>query len=67
MGSGSERPRSDDRGPGPVTVLADARLRPVRLGKQEIMFKQATASRLYWAGRPAMRIVQALHWSRDVV
>ncbi len=53
--------------PAHVTVLADARLRPVRLGKQEIRFKHVAASRLYWAGRPAMRVVQALHWMRDVV
>jgi hypothetical protein len=53
--------------PAHVTVLADARLRPVRLGKQEIRFKQAAASRLYWAGRPAMRVVQALRWLHDVV
>jgi len=24
-------------------------------------------SRLYWAGRPAMRFVQALHWLRDML
>jgi hypothetical protein len=53
--------------PAHVTVLADARLRPVRLANQEIRFKQAAASRLYWAGRPAMRVVQALHWMHDVV
>lgn len=53
--------------PAHITVLADARLRPVRLGKQEIRFKQAAASRLYWAGRPAMRVVQALRWLHDVV
>jgi hypothetical protein len=53
--------------PAHITVLADARLRPVRLGKQEIRFKHAAASRLYWANRPAMRVVQALHWLRDVV
>lgn len=27
-----------------------------------IKFKQAAPSCLYWAGRPAMRVVQALHW-----
>lgn len=53
--------------PARVTVLADARLRPVHLGKQKITFKQAAASRLYWAQRPAMRVVQALHWLHDVV
>lgn len=53
--------------PARVTVLADARLRTVHLGKQEIRFKHAAASRLYWARRPAMRVVQALHWLHDVV
>jgi len=53
--------------PAQVTVLTDARLRPVQLGAQQIRFKQAAPSRLYWAGRPAMRIVQALHWLHDVL
>jgi hypothetical protein len=25
------------------------------------------ASKLYWSGRPAMRVVQALHWLRDTI
>jgi hypothetical protein len=53
--------------PARIEVLVDARLRPIRLGKQEIRFKQAAASRLFWAGRPAMRVVQALHWLRDLL
>lgn len=53
--------------PAQVTVLTDARLRPLQLGAQQIRFKQAAPSRLYWAGRPAMRIVQALHWLHDVL
>jgi hypothetical protein len=53
--------------PANITVLADGRLRTVRLGKQEIRFKQAAASRLYWASRPAARVVQALHWLHDMV
>jgi len=36
-------------------VLTDGRLRPITLGN------------LYWAGRPAMRFVQALHWLRDML
>ena len=27
----------------------------------------AAPSRLYWAGRPAMRVVQALHWMQDIL
>jgi hypothetical protein len=53
--------------PARIEVFVDARLRPLRLGKQEIRFKQAAASRLFWAGRPAMRVVQALHWLRDML
>lgn len=48
--------------PAHIEVLANARIKPVRLGSQEIRFKVAAPSRLYWAGRPAMRVVQALYW-----
>lgn len=53
--------------PARIEVLVDARLKPITLGNQEITFKHAAPSRLYWAGRPAMRIVQALHWLKDVI
>lgn len=53
--------------PARIEVLTDARLKPIKLGKQEIHFKPAAPSRLYWAGRPAMRIVQALHWLQDML
>ena len=53
--------------PARIEVLVDARLKPIRLGKQEIHFKLAAPSRLYWADRPAMRIVQALHWMQDML
>lgn len=53
--------------PARIEVLVDARLKPIKLGKQEIHFKFAAPSRLYWAGRPAMRIVQALHWMQDML
>jgi hypothetical protein len=48
--------------PGRVIVHSDARLKPLRLGNLTITFRLTAASKLYWAGRPAMRIVQALHW-----
>ncbi len=51
--------------PAKIVVHTDARLKPIRLGNLEIVFKPAAASKLYWAGRPGMRIVQALHWLRD--
>ena len=53
--------------PARVTVLTDARLRPIQLGNQRIRFQAAAPSRLYWAGHPAMRIVQALYWLKDVL
>ena len=53
--------------PSEVVVLSDARLRSIQLGNQEIRFKQAAPSKLFWAGRPAMRIVQALHWLQNMI
>ena len=53
--------------PARIEVLADARLRPIKLGNQEIHFKFAAPSRLYWADRPAMRVVQALYWMQDML
>ena len=53
--------------PARVTVLTDARLRPIRIGNQQIDFKTVAPSRLYWAGRPAMRVVQSLYWLQDVL
>ena len=37
------------------------------LGQLRIVFRPTAASKLFWAGRPAMRIVQALHWLRDTM
>ena len=53
--------------PAKIEVLVDARLKPVTLDNQKIVFKQAAPSRLYWAGRPGMYLVQALHWLHDVM
>ena len=53
--------------PGRIEVLVDARLKPIRLGNQLIQFKTAAPSRLFWAGRPAMRVVQALYWLQDML
>ena len=53
--------------PARIEVLVDARLRPIRLGNQVIQFKTAAPSRLFWAGRPAMRVVQALYWLQDML
>ncbi len=53
--------------PARIEVLVDARLKPIKLGNQEIHFRYAAPSRLYWADRPAMRVVQALHWMQDML
>ena len=53
--------------PARIEVLVDARLKPIKLDGQEIHFKFAAPSRLYWADRPAMRVVQALHWMQDML
>jgi len=55
-----------DAVPAKIVVHTDARLQPIRLGNLTITFRPTAASKLYWAGRPAMRIVQALHWLRDM-
>lgn len=51
--------------PAKIVVHTDARLRPIKLGNMTISFKPTAPSKLFWAGRPAMRLVQALHWLRD--
>lgn len=56
-----------DAVPGTVVVHTAARLRPVRLGNLTITFRPTAPSRLFWAGRPAMRVVQALHWLREAL
>jgi hypothetical protein len=56
-----------DAVPARIDVLTDGRLRPIKLGNLTLDFHYAAPSRLYWAGRPAMRFVQALHWLRDML
>jgi hypothetical protein len=56
-----------DAVPARIAVLTDGRLRPITLGNLTLDFQAAAPSRLYWAGRPAMRFVQALHWLRDML
>ncbi|EPX84732.1 DUF6088 family protein [Salipiger mucosus] len=53
--------------PAKIEVLVDARLKPIEMGNQKIVFKHAAPSRLYWAGRPGMYLVQALHWVHDAM
>lgn len=53
--------------PAKIVVRTEGRIRPIRLGAMTIQFRQTAASKLFWAGRPAMRLVQALHWMRDTL
>ena len=53
--------------PAKIVVHSEARAKSIKLGNLTIEFKMTAASKLYWAGRPAMRIVQALHWLRDTM
>ena len=53
--------------PANIEVMVDARLKPITLGNQKIVFNHAAPSRLYWAGRPGMYLVQALHWIHDAI
>jgi hypothetical protein len=53
--------------PSHVVIHTDARRRSIQLDKLKIDFKRTAPSKLYWAGRPAMRIVQALHWLKDTL
>ena len=56
-----------DAVPARAVVLTDARLQPIKLGNLTIQFRHAAPSRLYWADHPAMRVVQALYWLRDML
>lgn len=56
-----------DAVPAKVIAHTERRLKPVELGNMRIEFRPTTTSKLYWAGRPAMRLVQALHWLRDIL
>ncbi len=56
-----------DAVPARVTMHTDTRRRAIQLDNLTIEFKQTAPSRLYWAGRPAMRVVQALYWLKDTL
>ena len=53
--------------PARVTIHTDTRRRSIQLDRLVIAFRPTAASRLYWAGRPGMRVVQALHWLKDTM
>lgn len=56
-----------DAVPAKVIAHTERRLKSIELGKMKIEFRPTTTSKLFWAGRPAMRLVQALHWLRDIL
>jgi Family of unknown function (DUF6088) len=56
-----------DAVPAHIIVHTDARLKLIMLGNLIIRFKTTAPSKLFWAGRPAMRVVQALHWLQDTL
>ncbi|MET3120859.1 hypothetical protein AAKU67_000439 [Oxalobacteraceae bacterium GrIS 2.11] len=53
--------------PSRVIIHTDTRRRSIQLDNLVIEFKHTAPSRLYWAGRPAMRVVQALYWLKDTL
>jgi hypothetical protein len=53
--------------PAKIVVHSEARPKSIKLGNLAITFKHTAASKLHWAGRPGMRVVQALHWLRDTM
>ena len=53
--------------PAKVVIHTDARRRAIYLDNLTITFKRTAPSKLYWAGRPAMRIVQSLYWLKDTL
>lgn len=56
-----------DAVPGRVIIHTDARRRSIQLDNLSIEFKLTAPSRLYRAGRPTMRVVQALYWLKDTL
>jgi hypothetical protein len=56
-----------DAVPAKIVVHTDARRRAIKLGNVTITFHPTAPSKLFWAGRPAMRVVQAIHWLRDLL
>ncbi len=51
--------------PARIQVLVDARLKPSSWRIRRSSLKTVAPRRLFWAGRPGMRVVQALHWLQD--
>lgn len=56
-----------DAVPAKVVLHSELRRKTIKLDNLVIEFKPTAPSKLYWAGRPAMRLVQALHWLKDML
>jgi len=56
-----------DAVPGSVVVRSDGRIKPLHLDNLTITFRPTSTNKLFWAGRPAMRLVQALHWLKPKI
>jgi hypothetical protein len=56
-----------DAVPAHIIVHTDARLKSLALGNLTTNFKKTAPRKLFWSGRPAMRVLQALHWLRDLI
>lgn len=48
--------------PAKNIVYTTSRLKPVAAGNAEIVFKTVAPSKLFWAGHPGMRVVQAMQY-----
>lgn len=53
--------------PSKNIVFTTGRIRDITAGNALIQFKRVSETKLYWAGRPAMRVVQALHYLHDKI
>lgn len=51
--------------PARIIVHTDSRRSELDLGGQHIEFRKTTPKKLFWAGHPAMRLVQAMLWMRE--
>lgn len=53
--------------PAKVVIHTDGRLRSIKIEKLIIQFKLTSPNKLYWADRPAMRLVQSLYWLQESI
>jgi len=56
-----------DAVPARIRFYVNGRYKPVKLGSLTVELKFAPLHRMYWADKPAMRVVQALYWLEDML